>query len=203
MSLAAVARDFERLAKKARTSQKTRRECIDAILQELEKAKATLDGMHADQVGGSSTDGVPDASVFDHSDPMDEDPPAEATASSSAGSEEGSRLEGVDGGCGCEDAMRSLEQAVVATAALDSMAADDKDLTSMMTKLGKVRSSVLLHRSSRAFDVGVPELTRSGGDPFPYLLPWAPGCGQADAAGPEQSCRNHRLSSRAAIYSHH
>lgn len=140
MSLAAVARDFERLAKKARTSQKTRRECIDAILQELEKAKATLDGMHADQVGGSSTDGVPDASVFDHSDPMDEDPPAEAaTASSSAGSEEGSRLEGVDGGCGCEDAMRSLEQAVVATAALDSMAADDKDLTSMMTKLGKVK----------------------------------------------------------------
>jgi len=153
MSLAAVARDFERLAKKARTWQKTRRECIDAILQELEKAKATLDGMHADQVGGSSTDGVPDASVFDHSDPMDEDPPAEAaTASSSAGSEEGSRLEGVDGGGGCEDAMRLLEQAVVATAALDSMAADDKDLTSMMTKLGKAVDKLMPPDLSKAVE---------------------------------------------------
>ena len=167
-----MARDFERLAKKARTSQKTRRECIDAVLRELEKAKAALDGMHADEGGGRSTDGVPVVSAVDHSDPMDEDPPAEAAKAPSpsaggiAGSEESSRPGVVDGGFGCEDVMRSLEQAVVATAALDSMTADDKELTSMMTKLGKVTTAALM-----PFDRGIPELTLSPPPPEPLAVP--------------------------------
>jgi len=39
MSLATVAKDFERLSKKARTLQTLRCQCIDDVLRELEEAK--------------------------------------------------------------------------------------------------------------------------------------------------------------------
>lgn len=141
MSLATIAKDFERLAKKARTVQQTRRLCIDAVLQELESAKAALEGIDNGCVG---VRGGPDTKTFITGDPMEEDHAAfPGCAEGVCGSEAGdsargassNRLESV---AGCEHVLESLEHAVASAVASDSMASDDKEIASMSTKLGKV-----------------------------------------------------------------
>ena len=141
MSLATVAKDFERLAKKARTAQETRRLCIDAVLQELESAKAALEGIEHGCVGVRA---VPDAMTFVTGDPMEEDDAAapgcaEGVCGSEAGdSAEGASINQPGSVAGCEHVLESLQQAVASAVASDSMASDDKEIASMSTKLGKV-----------------------------------------------------------------
>ena len=143
MSLAAVAKDFERLAKKARTAQKTRRQCIDAVLQELENAKAALDGM--DTVSAA---GRPNAS--ESCDRMEEDRAASPGSAEIACGLSAEKMAGCGGSShdasaagGCEEVLQSLERAMASAVDSDSMASDDKEVASMSTKLCKVDSRSL------------------------------------------------------------
>ena len=150
-ALASLAKDLERLAKKARTAQQARSQRVEALIRELESARAALDSQPRlpvdegtpavvpSQAGGALEDGAGGAEVGDKAAQQD-------TAMSSTGgvtaSDEGSEAVGLSR-AGVDGVLERLQSDVAAAAGTGAAAKEDKELTSMLSKLGKAVDKIM------------------------------------------------------------